>query len=186
MVTDAQHAESNGQTLSKHNRMYTAEEEQDKHLQVLLGVPVMLQEDDSVSRGEVEAQPSHMGRQQQHLNGWVTVEALHYAEALLCLHTAVYKIAKHVTMHYTVAYASSNGPQGWQAHTAVRLCQIECWKEHTCVLTSFASLQLYIKLHRCFVLQLVLQQMKRSGVQADQQHVFVYLCYTVDYAATSP
>lgn len=61
MVTDAQHAESNGQTSSKHNRMNTAEEEQDKHLQVLLGVPVMLQEDDSVSRGEVEAQPSHMG-----------------------------------------------------------------------------------------------------------------------------
>lgn len=48
----------------------------------------MFQEDDGVSRGEIEAQAPHMGSQQQHLYGGITVEALHYAEALLRLHTA--------------------------------------------------------------------------------------------------
>ena len=57
-------------------------------LQVLHGVPVMLQEDDSVSCSEVEAQAPHMGSQQQHLNGGVAVEALHYTKSLLGLHTA--------------------------------------------------------------------------------------------------
>ena len=57
-------------------------------LQVLHGVPVVLQEDDSVSCSQVQAQPAHMGGEQQHLNGGVTVEALHNTEALLGLHTA--------------------------------------------------------------------------------------------------
>ena len=57
-------------------------------LQVLHGVPVVLQEDDSVSCSQVQAQPAHMGGQQQHLNGGVAIEALHNSEALLGLHTA--------------------------------------------------------------------------------------------------
>ena len=57
-------------------------------LQVLHGVPVMLQEDDGISCSQVEPQAAHMGGQQQHLNGGVAVEALHYAETLLGLHTA--------------------------------------------------------------------------------------------------
>ena len=57
-------------------------------LQVLHGVPVVLQEDDSVSCSQVQAQPAHMGGQQQHLNGGVAVKALHNAEPLLGLHTA--------------------------------------------------------------------------------------------------
>lgn len=48
----------------------------------------MLQEDDSVSRCQVEPQTPNMSRQKQHLNGGVAVEALHNAEPLLSFNTA--------------------------------------------------------------------------------------------------
>lgn len=48
----------------------------------------MLQEDDSVSCSQIQAQPPHVGGQQQHLNGGVAVEALHNAKPFLGLHTA--------------------------------------------------------------------------------------------------
>ena len=72
---------------------YCVADTDETDLKVLHWVPVMLQEDDCVSRGEVEAQPPHMGRQQQHLNGGIAVEALHYAEPLLGFHTARYSTA---------------------------------------------------------------------------------------------
>lgn len=52
----------------------------------------MLQKDDGISRGQVEAQPTNMGGQEQHLNGGITVEALHCTEPLLGFHTALYSI----------------------------------------------------------------------------------------------
>ena len=48
----------------------------------------MLQKDNSVSGGEIEAQAPNVGGEQQNLNGGIAVEALHYTETLLGLHTA--------------------------------------------------------------------------------------------------
>ena len=52
------------------------------YLKVPLGIPVMLQEDDCVSRSQVEAQPAHVRGQQHDPYGRVTVETLHQGEPL--------------------------------------------------------------------------------------------------------
>lgn len=49
----------------------------------------MLQEDDGVSGGQVEPQPAHVRGQQHHVDGGVSIEALHQAEPLRVLHSTV-------------------------------------------------------------------------------------------------
>lgn len=49
----------------------------------------MFQEDDGVSGGQVEAQPAHVRGQQHHVDGGVSIEALHQAEPLRVLHSTV-------------------------------------------------------------------------------------------------
>jgi hypothetical protein len=46
------------------------------HLQVLHGVPVVLQENDGVGGRQVEAQAANVRRQQHHVNGGVRIESL--------------------------------------------------------------------------------------------------------------
>lgn len=52
------------------------------YLKVPLRIPIMLQEDDCVSRSQVEAQPAHVCGQQHDLYGGVAVETLHQGKAL--------------------------------------------------------------------------------------------------------
>ncbi len=51
-----------------------------------------------------------MGGQQQHLNGWVAVEALHQAEPLLGLHTAMQVSNSLLRIGYTKTYLANANP----------------------------------------------------------------------------
>lgn len=52
-------------------------------LEIFHGVPVMLSEEHSVSTGQSEAEPTYLGRQNEHANGLVAVETIHDLETLL-------------------------------------------------------------------------------------------------------
>ncbi len=51
-----------------------------------------------------------MGGQQQHLNGWVAVEALHKAETLLGLHTAMQVSNSLTRIGYARTYLANAKP----------------------------------------------------------------------------
>ena len=57
-------------------------------LEVVHGVPVVLQEDDGVGRGQVQAQAAHVRGQQHDGYAGVCIEALHQPEARARLHAA--------------------------------------------------------------------------------------------------
>lgn len=59
----------------------------DTCLQILHGVPVMLQEDDGVSGSQIEAEAADSSCQQHDRDGGIAVEALHDAKPGRCLHT---------------------------------------------------------------------------------------------------
>jgi len=53
------------------------------HLEILHGVVVVLQEDDGVGGGQVQAQPAHVRRQQHHVDRRVRVEPLNLRDTVV-------------------------------------------------------------------------------------------------------